>query len=466
MNRPKADVLIIGNGLAGIVAANRLAEHGKDVVLLDENIHIGGQILRQIPERLGAVRVYHPDYVKKTGFNFIAALKAKKITVLNRTRVLGIYPGREVLIEENEKKVRTLKAERIILTTGAREKFLPFRGWTKPGVLSSGAVQALIKSSGVLPARDLVIGGSGLFLYAVAYECLRSGAHVRAVLEQTSLLNKLPLAGQLLHQLPKLTEGSRFLSKLIFSGVPMRFSTRIIEARGNGAVEQVVSAPVDGCGNTISGREKIYQTPLLAVGYGFTANVELAQMVGCRTEYAAARGGWVVGTNVNLETSLPGIFAAGEITGIAGALKSICEGEIAALTILHEQGQIAALLYEKRLAKLLKERYHHLQFGKYFNLLYRIPAAAYLDIPDDTLVCRCEDVTMGDIKRAVANGYDTPATLKITLRSAMGDCQGRICGPIIYDILAALTGRSQGSMTPLVVRPPVKPVSIDSLASF
>jgi len=159
-------------------------------------------------------------------------------------------------------------------------------------------------------------------------------------------------------------------------------------------------------------------------------------------------------------------FAAGEITGIAGALKSICEGEIAALAILHEQGQIAAQLYEKRLAKLLKERHHHLQFGKYFNLLYRIPGAAYLDIPDDTLVCRCEDVTMGDIKKAVANGYDTPATLKIALRSAMGDCQGRICGPVIYDILAALTGRSQGSMTPLVVRPPVKPVRIDSLASF
>ena len=163
MNQTKVDVLIIGNGFAGIVAANRLADAGVDVVLLDENIHIGGQLLRQIPERLGARRVYHPDHVKKTGFISSPALKAKKITVLNRTRVLGIYPGREVLIEENEKKVRTLKAERIILATGAREKFLPFRGWTMPGVLSGGAVQVLIKSSGVLPARDLVIGGSGAF---------------------------------------------------------------------------------------------------------------------------------------------------------------------------------------------------------------------------------------------------------------------------------------------------------------
>jgi NADPH-dependent 2,4-dienoyl-CoA reductase/sulfur reductase-like enzyme len=466
MSQTRVEVLIIGNGLAGIVAANRLAEHGTDVVLLDENIHIGGQLLRQIPERLGSAQVYHPDYVKKTGFNFIAALKAKKITVLNRARVLGIYPGREVLIEENEKKVRTLQVERILLATGAREKFLPFRGWTKPGVLSSGAVQVLIKGSGVLPARDLVIGGSGVFLYSVAYECLKAGAHVRAVLEQTRMFDKLPLAGQLLHQWPKLIEGGRFLSKLIFSGVPMRFSTRIIEARGNGALEQVVSARVDGRGHTVHGKEKTYPTQMLAVGYGFSANIELAQMAGCQSEYSAERGGWVVKTSDNLETSLPGIFAAGEITGIAGGLKSICEGEIAALAILHEQGQITSQFYEKQLAKLRKERYHHLQFGKYFNLLYGIPGAAYLDIPDDTLVCRCEDVTMGDIKKAVANGYDTPAMLKIALRSAMGDCQGRICGPVIYDILAALTGRSQDSMMPLVVRPPIKPVSIGSLASY
>jgi D-hydroxyproline dehydrogenase subunit alpha len=466
MNQAKIDVLIIGNGLAGIVAANRLAEHGVGVVLLDENIHIGGQILRQIPERLGAARVYHPDYVKKTGFKFIAALKDKKITALNRTRVLGIYPEHEVLIEENEKKVRTLKAERILLATGARERFLPFPGWTMPGVLSGGAVQVLIKSSGVLPGRDLVIGGSGLFLYAVAYECLKAGAHVQAVLEQTQMLNKLPLAWQLLHQLPKLTEGSRFLSKLFFSGVPMHFSTRVIEARGNGAIGQVVSARVDNHGKPISGKEKIYQTPLLAVGYGFAANIELGQMTGCQSEYAQERGGWVIRTDDNLETSLPGIFAAGEITGIAGALKSICEGEIAALAILHQQGNMTDQLYEKRLAKLRKERGHHLQFGKYFNLLYRVPDSAYLDIPDETLICRCEEVTMGDIRKAVANGYDTPATLKIALRSAMGDCQGRICGPAIYDILAALTGRTQSSMTPLVVRPPVKPVSIDSLASY
>ncbi len=119
-----------------------------------------------------------------------------------------------------------------------------------------------------------------------------------------------------------------------------------------------------------------------------------------------------------------------------------------------------------KMKKLLAARRRHLRFGKYFNLLYKIPAADYLAIPDETLVCRCEDVTMGELRKAVANGYDTPATLKIALRTAMGDCQGRTCGPMVYDILAALTGRGQAGMTPLVVRPPVKPVAIDSLASY
>lgn len=465
MSQPRVEVLVIGNGLAGIVAADRLAAAGSEVVLLDENLHIGGQLLRRLPEQLGTPRVYHPDHVKKIGFNLIAALKAKKITLLNRSRVLGIYPGHDVLIEENEKKVRTLKAERIVLATGAREKFLPFRGWTKPGVLSCGAVQVMIKSSGVLPARELLIGGSGVFLYSVAYECVKAGARVHAVLEQTPMLDKLPLAWQLLHQLPKLSEGARFISRLALARVPLRFRTRIVEARGSGSLAEVVSAKVDASGRTVSGREKILRTPLLAAGYGFAANIELAQMAGCQSEYKAERGGWVVRTDGGLETSLPGIFAAGEVTGIAGSLKSICEGGIVALSILRQQGRISEARYEQEMARLQRQRYHHLQFGKYFNLLFAIPQAAYMEIPDDTLICRCEDVTMGAIRRAVASGYDTPATLKIALRSAMGDCQGRVCGPILYDILAALTGRDQGELTPLVIRPPVKPVSIGSLAN-
>ncbi len=238
-----------------------------------------------------------------------------------------------------KRKVFTLKAERLILATGGRERFLPFPGWTLPGVISGGAVQVLIKSSGVLPARELLVAGSGLFLFSVAYESLRAGARVHAVLERTGVLDKLPLLAQLPRQLPKLTEGARFMSKILFSGVPLRFRSRVLEARGSGRLEQAVWARVDGSGKVIPGREKTCDIPLLAVSHGFAANVELAQMAGCDIQFMDERGGWVVSTGADLETSVPGIYAAGEITGIAGALKSINEGEIAALAILKKMGK-------------------------------------------------------------------------------------------------------------------------------
>ena len=158
-------------------------------------------------------------------------------------------------------------------------------------------------------------------------------------MERTGIFDTLPLAAQLPFQLPKLTEGARFLSRMLFSGVPLRFRSRVLEARGKGALEQVVTARVDGSGRIIPGREKICKIPLLAISHGFAANVELAQMAGCDIEYLDERGGWVAATNEHLETSVPGIYAAGEITGIAGALKSINEGEISALAILNKMGK-------------------------------------------------------------------------------------------------------------------------------
>ncbi len=168
----------------------------------------------------------------------------------------------------------------------------------------------------------------------------------------------------------------------------------------------------------------------------------------------------------NLETSVAGIFAAGEVTGIAGALKSLNEGEIAALAILYRLGRVSESAYRVRLDRLNRQRAHHLRFGRYFNSLYRLPAQAYLDIPDETVVCRCEDVTAGEIRQAVAAGYDKPGSLKLAGRCAMGDCQGRTCAPIIYDLLAAQTGRPAADQSPFVIRPPVKPAAIDSLASL
>lgn len=462
----KYDVVIIGSGFSGIVAAGILAHHQLNILLVDENIHIGGQLLRKIPDQLGDYSSYHPDYVKKIGFRFVENVKQKKITIMNRTCVVGIYPDNRLMLESERKDILDVSCDILLFATGARERYLPFKGWTLPGVYSTGMVQVLMKSSGVLPARKILIGGSGLFLFSVGYEVLKNRGKVLAVLEQAGMIDKTKMLPVLIHQLSKLSEGAKYLSKLFFSFVPVKYRRKIIEARGTGALEEVVVGKVDSKGKLIEGTERIYKTEALAVGYGFVPNIEGPQLAGCELEFSSTKGGWIVNVNDNLETSVENILAAGEITGVGGALKSINEGKIAAITILRKFEKIDENDYQRQLKKLTKERKHHMRFVHYFNSLYHIPQHAILDVPDDTIVCRCEDITMGDIKKGIAGDYDTPMALKSGMRLSMGNCQGRTCGPVVYDILCAVTGQGPGETGLFHARPPLKPVSIEALAEF
>lgn len=462
MNRRKYDVVIVGSGLSGIVAANKLADHNLNVLLLDENIHIGGQLLRKLPESLRTDIDYKPDKLKRIGFRFVNSIKYKKIRILNRTKVLAIFPERVLLIEEDGKRVSTIEADIVLFATGAREKFLPFNGWTLPGVISTGAVQILMKTSGILPSKEMLIGGSGIFPFAVAYEVLKNNGRVLSVLEQSSIIDKLSLISQFSHQFSKFTEGARFVSKIFLSGVPIRHRTKIIEARGENYLEEVVTARMDRNGSVIEGTETTYNTNSLAIGYGFTPNTELPQLAGCELEYEEIKGGWIVKVTDDLETTIENIYAAGEITGIAGALKSISEGSLSALSILNRLGKISENEFLRQLTRLNKERKHHLEFGRYFNNLCKIPDRVIKSIPEEAVVCRCEDVKMGDIKKAISDGYTSTGGLKKALRIGMGTCQGRICGPVIYNILSSSTKTPPNEIPLLSVRPPVKAVSISS----
>ena len=461
MKNKKYDIVIIGSGFAGIASANILAGKGLSILMIDENFHVGGQLLRKIPQELGINKKYKPDYVKKIGNAFVNNLKRDDIEILNNTSVIGIYDNNEILIEIEKKKVASIHYEVILFTTGARERYLPFKGWTIPGVFSAGMSQVLMKSSGVLPSRDVVVGGSGLFLFSAAYEFLNNGAKVRSVLESTGIADKVKMLPVLLHNFSKIMEGARYLGKIGSSGVPIRFNTRIIEARGNGSLEEIVIGKTDRNGKLITGKEKIIKVGGFAYSYGFVPNIELPNLAGCKISFKKELGGWVVDVNENMETSIPGVFCAGEVTGVGGALKSVNEGETASLSILERFEKNGSIHAKKN--KLLKERKHHLNFAKYFNTLYGIRDEEISEIPDETIICRCEDVKMGDIREAVSNGFISPGALKTSVRAGMGNCQGRTCGPIIYNLLGSVSGIEGKNFTLFSNRPPVKPVKISSL---
>jgi D-hydroxyproline dehydrogenase subunit alpha len=464
MAAKRVDVAIVGGGLAGSAAADVLGRHGASVLVLDDNLHLGGQYLRggRRPGRAWS------DDIRRQGLSLIEHLPRSSVEIESRAEVLGIEDGFEILVAQGNGGLSTVKCERILLATGARERFIPFKGWTLPGVLATGAVQILIKQSGILPAREILVAGAGLFLTAVTRDIQKGGGRVPALLDEASFFKRMPAPGLLVRQFNKFALGGAMLGRLRLAGTAVRNGTRILTARGDEGLREVVAARIDNNGAVIPGSETVYRTGCLAAGFGFTANVELAQLAGCGLAFNFQLGGWIVKVNGQFETSVEGIHAAGEITAIGGAAKSMIEGRLAGFGILRQMGLLKPGEPDAEIAALKKIHQRQMAFSRYFNSQYTFPQE-YLScwirsLPDDVPVCRCEEVSLGAIRRAVAEGFDTPAGVKKATRCAMGICQGSTCKTILLDVLSALTGKPLSQIPLPSVRMPVKPVCLGVLA--
>jgi NADPH-dependent 2,4-dienoyl-CoA reductase/sulfur reductase-like enzyme len=455
------DAAIVGGGLAGAAAAGVLSRYGVRVLILDDNLRLGGQYLRG-GRRAGAGWT---EFFKRRGLKLIDAIAQSPVDVRTRAEVLGIESGYELLAADGYGELFTVRAGTVLLASGARERFIPFQGWTLPGVMATGAAQILIKQSGVLPARRTVVAGAGLFLNAVAGDIRKNGGKVPAVLDAMPVCKRVPPPALVPQHLPKFLQGGALLARLLLGGVQIRNSTRILEARGAGGLNEVVAGRIDRRGAVIAGSETVHSAGGLAVGYGFAANTELAQLAGCGLAYNASLGGWVVKVDEDLATDVDGIFAAGEITAIGGAAKSLTEGRIAGYSILRRMGVLDA---HEELAALKKARRRQMAFARYFNAQYTFPREQVerhiRDLADEVPVCRCEDVTLGEVRRAVAEGFDTPSGVKKATRCGMGICQGGTCKTILLDVLAALTGKPLSHIPMPSVRMPVKPIYLGTLA--
>ena len=458
----KADVAIVGGGLAGVAAADRLACFGARVVLLDDNDRPGGQYLRGGRSAGGAW-----DPLKRRGFDAIDRLASAGVEIRRGAEVIGIEPGFELLVAQGG-ELSSVRCERLLLATGARERFMPFPGWTLPGVISTGAAQILIKQSGILPARQTLVGGAGLFLNAVAGDLLKNGGRVSAVVDEAAFSTGLPSPGLIFGSWRKFADGGAVLARLLAARTPMLARTRIVAARGDECLREVATARVDGRGEVVAGTERTIAAEALAVGFGFTANFEAALLAGCAIVHNEALGGWVVRVDTDLETSVPGIYAAGEITAVGGAAKSWIEGRLAAAAILRRAGFLKSGKLQAETAALRRRRNGQMGFARYFNSRHTFGpeymARWVRGLADEVPLCRCESVTVGAVRRAVAEGFETPAGVKKATRCGMGICQGSTCRTILSEVLAALTGRSVAQLPLPTVRMPLKPVVLGTLA--
>jgi NADPH-dependent 2,4-dienoyl-CoA reductase/sulfur reductase-like enzyme len=457
-------VIIVGSGIGGMAAADLLCGCGLRILVVDENAHIGGQLLRKQPYAKDGHRRFEPDRTKSWGLGLVDRLSAEKIHILNGAKVLGVFPENTLIVEESPQRIIEYRADVLILATGARERQLPFKGWDLPGVISTGAAQILMKGSGILPGRNTLVGGQGPLMLVLAAEILANGGKVAAIFDQNGVAEKLRVftAGQTIW--PKLLEGATYIARLAAAGVTVKQRMRIVEAQGSNFLERVVAARTDSNGSIVQGTEEIHITDTLAVGYGFSPNIELPQQAGCAVSYATDKGGWHVMVDAGMKTSVDDVYALGETTGIGGAGKSLIEGQIAAWEILFRLGRVNEQTRAIKIGPLRRKHRQQIQYGRFLNRLCHMQPGFYGDIPDETVVCRCEEITMGEIRDQLEHGFKTMNGIKKATRSGMGYCQGRICGPIVSDIIGANRQQPPSEVGIPSARTPVKMVSLGALA--
>uniref|UniRef100_A0A7V4XTZ3 NAD(P)/FAD-dependent oxidoreductase n=1 Tax=Acidobacterium capsulatum TaxID=33075 RepID=A0A7V4XTZ3_9BACT len=408
------DVVVAGGGPAGMAAACAAAGTSR-VAILDENPELGGQIWRNSVHALESPLAQ--QWRRK--------IDERNITFLAGHRIFAA-PERGLLHAEGPDGFSEIRYNHLILATGAREQFLPFPGWTLRGVTGAGGLQALVKSGLTVANKRIVLAGSGPLLLAVAAYLQQHGAHVLAICEQASLSRLAGFSLALLTHPGKIAEGLRYRGAL--SQVPYKPGWWPIMAHGRKGQLRAV---------TISNghRQIEISCDLLACGFHLVPNLELPALLGCEiTDHG-------VSVNALQQTSIPGVYCAGESTGIGGLEKSLIEGEIAGLA---SSGQ-----YERAQALRFK-RSHALRFATEMRRAFALREELRHLCQPDTLVCRCEDIPYERL-----NGHTSWRAAKLHTRCGMGPCQGRVCGSAAH----FLFGWQANS-----IRPPVLPVQVGTLA--
>jgi NADPH-dependent 2,4-dienoyl-CoA reductase/sulfur reductase-like enzyme len=465
MNTSRYDVLVIGGGPAGLAAGVEASEHGLSVAVVDERPTFGGQIFKQPGPgfRITSASALGRDFVRSRAL--LERAERSRAELLPRTSAVAI-DGLEVMLVAEGAHARPVTARRIVIAPGAHDRPVVFPGWTLPGVVTAGGAQTLVKTQRILPGRRIVFAGSGPLALAFPAQLRRYGANVTTVLEAgpapgvTDVLRLLAVARgnmQLLH------EAVGYRSRLLRDRVPLRYRRIVLRAEGEGRVERVVHASVDANWRPLSDTEETETADTLCLGYGFFPSVELPRLAGCSLTYDEDLGGPVVARDEWLRTSVAGISAAGDGTGVQGSYVAMDEGRLAALGVALDLEAVTADAADER-ARPIRERLARKEaFRRALQRLYAVGPGIYELATPETVVCRCEELTAGALDSAIATSSDLN-TIKGLTRVSMGMCQGRNCQRHTAAAIARRHGGAVADVPVATPRAPLRPVTIGAVA--
>jgi thioredoxin reductase len=460
------DLAIVGGGPGGMAAAATAADHGLRVAVLDEQEIPGGQIYRRpFAEGLFPADRFGRDY-QEAGPALRAIAMREGVTWIGGASVFGLQQRGEAafaVLWNTVDRVSKLLAERVLVAAGCFDMAVPFPGWTLPGVMGAGGMQALLKGQGVLPGGRIVLAGSHPLLLVIAAQLVAFDQPPLAVIltqspTRAGIGMRAPVTA--LRNIGVFREGLIACHTLRRVGVPIHFGHVVTEARGGDRLESIGFRPVAG------GALRDITCDTLGVGYGFTASTELIRQVGAPCRWSRAGGGWIAEHDEDMRTAVPGVFVAGEVAGIGGAPTARAEGALAALSIARDAGR---RVDAGRVRRARGERARRRRFAALLERLADPGDDVLRTLRDsDTALCRCENVSVGDFRATLAANptIRSADAAKLLTRTGMGPCQGRFCHRAVMEEIGALRAIPAESAGAFHARMPVRPVPLAAMAAF
>jgi NADPH-dependent 2,4-dienoyl-CoA reductase/sulfur reductase-like enzyme len=480
-----ATVTVVGAGPAGLAAALAAADLGCAVTLIDSAPAPGGQIYRQslvevkersksfysarLPSHLRrALRHEHVRYVPATSVwhaERTGGAGQDGEFVLRLAGPDGACAQAPAPVRAGTVRSGTVRSGAVIVATGSSELALPFPGWDLPGVTTVGAAQALLKSQGVTVGRRVIVAGSGPLLLPAAAGLAAAGVQVVAVLEATTATAGARGAAGLAAHPGKLAEAAGYAATLARHRVPVRSGHAVVGCRGAGRVQRATTARLDRDWRPIPGSRREVAVDALHVSFGFSPALELTRLLGCADWADPARPVASVRVDAGQATSVPGVFAAGEVTGVGGADVAELEGYLAGAAAAGHLGLPIPAGRTPRLGAIRARLARARRFAARLDAAYPFRSGWLTWPTGDTVVCRCEDVGWAEIGQAVAAGARDVRAVKGLTRCGMGYCQGRICGATVQNLVSHISGRPLADVGDLHSRSILTPVSLDVITN-
>ena len=451
MGQPR--VIIIGAGPAGVRCAETLVAAGLRPIVVDENRRDGGQIYRRQPDMFTRpyAKLYGTEAERAQALHASFDALRGKVDYMPETLAWNISGGK--LYAVRDQRSRTLPYDALVICSGATDRLMPVKGWHYAGTYSLGASQIALKAQACAIGRQVVFMGTGPLLYLVASQYVKAGANVVAVLDTSPLMRRVAALPKLLARPAVLRHGLALVAGLKRAGVQVLTGITPVEITGsaeNGVRGVVVR---DKRGN-----ERSFECDAVGMGYHLRPETQLADLARCTFRFDHETRQWLPEVGEDGRTSVPGVYLAGDGMKVLGADAAEIGGRLAALAVLKD---FKLKVSENELQQLRAEQARMDRFRRGLVQAFPWPAQQAAALPDDAIVCRCEAITAGELRRVVGEmGAQEANRAKALCRVGMGRCQGRYCGHAGAEVIAHAAGVPIEQVGRLRGQAPVKPLSM------